>query len=162
MSEALKFIENEVDNFNQVLKDTIDSKGLNASGNAKNSIRRQTDEQNQVVYSVGADYIEFLNTGRAPGKFPPVSNMMNWVNIKPVSMQNANGNELSDNSKAFLAGRKISREGTEIYKDKSKGIELSSKVATLRESIAAGLAQYAKADILEELNKFNKERLSKS
>ena len=161
MSEAIEYIESKVDEFNQSIKNDIDRKGMNVSGGTKKSIRRETDEQNQIVYSIGAESLEFLNTGRAPGKFPPVKNMIDWVKVKPISMTDENGKEYSVNQKAYLSGKGIAERGTKIFRDKSKGIQLSLKVTELNEQLINGLPSIAKAEVLQQLNKFNKERLSK-
>jgi len=69
-----------------------------------------------------------LEHGRRPGKFPPVTNIRDWVRSKLGIEEN------KVNSIAYLIGRKIANDGTEVYKDISKGIELDKLVSeALRE-----------------------------
>ena len=103
------------------LKTTIENvmrmKNLDASGEASDSLEIQGSKL------VGNDYIYFLDKGRAPGRFPPVSNIREWVRTKlGIS------NEKEVNSVGFLVGRKMAREGTEIFKNKSKGLQLDNLV----------------------------------
>jgi len=62
------------------------------------------------------DYWEFVDQGRAPGKRPPLNEILKWVKTKlPVG-----GNDLQT---AFLIARKIGKVGT-------KGNEFATKVLT--------------------------------
>lgn len=92
----------------------INTKNISSTGEAINSLEIQ---ENKLL---GNDYIFFLDKGRAPGRFPPVENIRDWVRAKIKPAEN------TVNQFAFLVGRKISREGTEIYKNPSKGIGLDN------------------------------------
>lgn len=92
----------------------LSGKDIYSSGSASASLEISG---NQLL---GNSYLFYLDQGRGPGKFPPT--LIDWVRLKL-------GLEDREAKKAdFLIRRKISREGTEIYKDKSKGIELNRLV----------------------------------
>lgn len=87
-------------------------------GDAKNSLKAMVTEDGLSI--VGNRYVGALDKGRRPGKFPPVQVIRDWV----ASKLGITGQENS--SIAFLVGRKISIEGTNIYKNKSEGLELEN------------------------------------
>ena len=115
----------------------IDERGLNSSGSAKDSL----EVKDNKLY--GNDYIYFLDKGRRPGKFPPVQNMLEWVRRK------LGITDESANSIAYLVGRKISREGTAIYKDNKKGLQLDELIDETIDDIIKELPEVAKVDALK-------------
>jgi len=66
-------------------------------------------------------YLRFMMYGRGPGKQPPPDRMLAWVKKNPELLS---GSDISEKSLAFLIGRKIGREGTDIYQGKRKGLDL--------------------------------------
>jgi len=106
-----------LDRLKTTIQNVMRMKNLDASGKASDSLEIQGSKL------VGNDYIYFLDKGRAPGRFPPVSNIRDWVRTKlGIS------DEKEINSVGFLVGRKMAREGTEIFKNKSKGLQLDNLV----------------------------------
>jgi hypothetical protein len=85
-------------------------KGLDASGSASASLEVSG---NQLT---GNSYIYYLDQGRGPGKFPPT--LVDWVRLK-LGLEGREAKQVD-----FLVRRKIARQGTEIYRNKSKGIQL--------------------------------------
>lgn len=66
------------------------------------------------------DYWKYVEDDTRP-HFPPVSKILEWVNIKPVLPKpDANGRIPSPQSLAFLIGRSISEHGTEGSHDLEK------------------------------------------
>ena len=60
------------------------------------------------------EYWKYIEYGRKPGKFPPPSAILKWIEVKPIIPRpDANGRIPSPKSLAFLIGRKIKREGIE-------------------------------------------------
>ena len=55
------------------------------------------------------------------------------------------------NSIAFLVGRKIAREGTEIYKNSSKGLELRLLIDNMLEELTKELPEIMAAIALKKL-----------
>ena len=117
MKQILEDIGNELI---EEIRKRMSDKDLNNTGTASRSLNSKvTDTKLQIK---GERYIGALDECRSPGRFPPVDAIRNWVAQK----LGISGNE--NNSIAYLIGRKIANEGTSIYQDKSKGIELESIV----------------------------------
>jgi hypothetical protein len=88
------------------------NKNIDSTGEASASLEVKGSQL------LGADYIYYLDQGRRPGKFPPISNIRSWIRSKlniPIEEESA---------AIFLIGRKISKEGTEIFKHPNKGLQL--------------------------------------
>ena len=117
MKDILEEIGNELI---EEIRKRLSDKGINSTGTASRSLNtKATDTKLEIK---GLRYIGALDKGRSPGRFPPVDAIRDWVSQK----LGISGNE--NNSIAYLIGRKIANEGTSIYQDKSKGIELESIV----------------------------------
>ena len=118
----LKDILNNVgDDLVKEIKNRMSSKRLNSSGGTSNSLKvKVTDDSLQIR---GKESILFLNRGRYPGGRHPYnaqrkeSYLLDWA-------RRIVGNEKEARRFAFLVGRKLVREGSNIYKDPSKGLEL--------------------------------------
>ncbi len=118
----MQFIKMALDNVGESLVEEIRSrlskKDINNTGQASASLNyNSTDTKLEIR---GERYIGALDKGRRPGKFPPVQVIRDWVAQK-LGIGGAENNSI-----AYLIGRKIAREGTTIYQDNSRGIELES------------------------------------
>ena len=83
---------------------------LNASGNAASLLDfRLTDSYAEII---GAGYTFQMKFGREPGKPPPSSVIMQWLDDKQIAIPE----RLTKKSFAFLIARKIGREGTFVYR----------------------------------------------
>ncbi len=146
MNELIENTVELVEQFNEDIKSDLSSKGIDNSKDASNSLRIKVEQSSNKINisSLGVDYIYYLDKGRGPGKFPPVKVTEDWVATKPVDIN------------PFLVGRKIAREGTEIYKDNSKGIQLDKKREELQKTIKEQAPKWAKKDLLIKIkaNKF--------
>lgn len=71
-----------------------------------------------VGYIYGMDYTYFLANGRAPGRRPPASALLPWVNAK----FGIGGQEAL--SIAFAVATKIGKEGTRFYPDGTDLLEI--------------------------------------
>jgi len=72
-----------------------------------------------------ADYFKYLVLGRGPGKQPPPDRMLDWVKKNPDKFQSAKQifKNITEQGLAFIIGRKIAREGTDIFKGKKPGVD---------------------------------------
>jgi hypothetical protein len=114
--EIIPSIVKEVEKFNESIKDALDSKNISNTGEAARSL--YVDWGENWVKSIGIFYLEFLDTGRGPGKFPPIAQLIKWAQSK------FGVDEVEAKSIAFAVARKIADLGTEIYMNKGQGIEL--------------------------------------
>lgn len=104
------------DAFIQNARDNLQANQSNASYNLYNSFEKiiEVGEDYFKVSISLADYWQFLENGRGPGKFPPLDKIRDWVQVKPVNPEPlSNGKIPSVEQLSFLIGRKIANEGTE-------------------------------------------------
>jgi hypothetical protein len=94
--------------------------GQKASGKWVNSLEVVVNKGKGLI--LGEAYTEQLTKGRPPGKLPPISPLEKWAKIK----LGKTGKEALN--VAWAVAVKISREGTEIYKD--SGSDLIDGVIT--------------------------------
>lgn len=98
------------------LKPKFISLGMNATGKWLNSLEARAVNGNGEIW--GMDYTYFLVNGRKPGKMPPVSALLPWVNAK----FGIGGKEAI--SIAFAVATKIKNEGTNYYPEGTDLIEV--------------------------------------
>lgn len=86
-----------------------------ATGRAKEETRfevvlnRQYNSQRLTSLKlVAPDYVYYIENGRRPGKQPPRSAIVEWLEVKNIQPQ-----DISLESLAFLIARKIGRDGIE-------------------------------------------------
>ena len=104
------------DAFIQNARDNLQANQSNASYNLYNSFEKiiEVGEDYFKVSISLADYWQFLERGRGPGKFPPLDKIRDWIDVKPVNPEPlSNGKIPSVEQLSFLIGRKIANEGTE-------------------------------------------------
>lgn len=104
------------DAFIQNARNNLEANQSNASYNLYNSFEKviEVGEDYFKVSISLADYWQFLENGRGPGKFPPVDKIKEWIEVKPVNPTPlSNGKTPSVEQLSFLISRKIANEGTE-------------------------------------------------
>lgn len=110
----LTSIKEIVDTFISSCKQTLESKGINSSGNLSKSIKgivKMNDKYLTISISL-EDYWKYIEYGTNP-HFPPVDKIREWIRVKPVLPRPlASGKLPTENQLAFLIGRKISKFGT--------------------------------------------------
>jgi hypothetical protein len=114
------------------------SKGLDNSRQASQSLEVKGNRL------LGSEYIYYLDKGRGPGKFPPMKNIQDWI-LNKLGLD-AYG---KDKGVAFVIGRKIAREGTGIFKNSSKGIQLDLLVESMLEDLTKELPNEMAAEALK-------------
>lgn len=92
----------------EVIKD-IKSKIPNVTGESAASLGYRIDETGLTIFS-SKKYFTVLETGRKPGKRPPIDVIEQWVRQKPIT------SDISPRSLAFLIARKIGEEGSLLYR----------------------------------------------
>ena len=144
MIKSKQILIEELRTFNESIVETLRAKKIDDTRAAARSL--SVVETERGAKSVGINYIEFLDRGRPPGKFPPVNKIRDWVASKlGIS------DEKERNSIAYLVGRKISRECSTIFKDKSKGLELDKKIAKFTQQLLPKLELGIAAEFAENI-----------
>ena len=87
---------------------------MNNTGEAAASLRWKIEEGNLVIYSTmpGFNYIMTLETGRKPGRMPPVEPIQRWMQQRGI-----NPRDISQESLAYLIARRQHREGSKVYRE---------------------------------------------
>jgi hypothetical protein len=92
----------------EVIRD-IRAKIPNVTGESAASLGYRLDAQGLTIFS-SKKYFTVLETGRKPGKRPPIDVIEAWVRAKPIT------SDISPRSLAFLIARKIGEEGSLLYR----------------------------------------------
>lgn len=130
-----KITAKHLDQLKSRIADTLAAKGIDNTGEASASLEVSG---NQLL---GNDYLYYLDQGRKSGKFPP--SLMGWIRTK-LGLEGKEAKQVD-----FLVRRKISREGTEIYKNRANGIELDSLVSEMLENLVKDVGEAAKVEVLK-------------
>lgn len=107
MNSITNAIEKFLDESMEIIKTNIDQSGQNASGETKGSLRVDMLNENRGQLS-GAKHIYVLETGRKPGKMPPVQKIIDWAKIR--GFENAKG-------AGYAISKRIAEEGTKLYRE---------------------------------------------
>ena len=81
-SKVQNILEEYRDKIVSQLKDRIRQRGLVASKGLLNSIRGEVSQTGITIFST--EYASFVESGRGPGKPPPVSKILEWVQDKDL------------------------------------------------------------------------------
>lgn len=95
-------------------KDNLISNNVNASDTLYNSVTYMVKNGNNIfeVQLSLEDYWKYVENGRKPGKWPPISAIEKWIEIKPVIPRPMKNGKLPTTQQlAFLIARKIGLEG---------------------------------------------------
>lgn len=83
------------------------------------------EETNEGGQAYAADYLKYLVYGRGPGKFPPPDNMLDFVQGNPDVLARLRTvfKNITEQGAAYIIGRKIALQGTDIYLGKKQGVD---------------------------------------
>lgn len=96
--------------YTKELKKNLQDSGKLASGQLYNSIMFEVSGIVGIVRM--EDYADFVDQGRAPGKFPPPPAIREWIETKGLELNDSNASlETQRDQLTYLIGRKIAREG---------------------------------------------------
>jgi hypothetical protein len=138
----------EVEKFNNSIIEALNTKNISDTQEAARSI--YVKHGKNFVQSIGIFYIEFLDTGRGPGKFPPLAPIENWVESKlGIDFEDSDFDGI-----VYTIRRKIAEMGTNIFQNNNEGLQLDKKIVTLREAIVKVLTENTAALIKKKLNRF--------
>ena len=108
-----KSVQYIIDQFVDVLKQNYENAGVRASGNLIDNLSGKL-VVNGDIYTVSLnlpEYYKYIESGRRPGKFPPINKIKEWMRVKPILPTPINGKLPTENQLAFLIGRSIAQNG---------------------------------------------------
>lgn len=86
---------------------------MNTTGQMADSLGYKWDGSTLIIYS-SEKYFTVLETGRKPGKQPPLDPIQKWIEAKGILT------DISSRSLAYLIARKIGKEGSLLYRQGGK------------------------------------------
>lgn len=100
-----------------------DELGLRASGKYADELESIVEGDKLIM--LGAYHSQFMEHGREPGKFPPRSAIIEWIETK-----SSLPNEFRERKEqfAFLIARKIAKEGISVPNEFNQGAVISAVV----------------------------------
>lgn len=60
---------------------------------------------------ISDEYLKYVDEGRKPGKMPPSSKFIKWIDAKGIKFKNKKGKIIKKESTAFLIARSIGKKG---------------------------------------------------
>ncbi len=155
-------VNKNLDRFILTLQRELRVEKINDTKKASQSLKKKTI--NKSKYQVlGLEYVEMLNKGIGKGNTDKVMTQRAYALYKSgwVKRKLNISDDKQQKQIAFAVSKKIQKEGTEIFKDNSKGIKLTKNVKELAKNLARDLAKGAVFEITEQLQKFNLKRQNK-
>ena len=125
----------------EIYKYQISLGGKNASRKLTDTIKSNimVGDQAYEVSLTLQEYWKYVESGRAPGKFPPVKALLDWISVKPVIPRpDDHGRIPTPNQLSFLIGRKIKEEGIKPFPALETTKEELDKIYHERLSAALG------------------------
>lgn len=92
-----------------IIRSNLASTRTNATGETSESLRSDMPSENRVIVS-GKPFLAVVETGRRPGKQPPVGNIIKWLESGKFSFEG------KIESVAYAISRKIGQEGSRLYR----------------------------------------------
>lgn len=122
-------------------------------------VRFEADELGGQLYA--PHYFQYLIYGRGPGKAPPPEAMTRFVEGNPEILQRAKQvyKYITSQQLGYLIGRKIAREGTDIYSGKKPGIDLLGVMEQFTPELLQTLAKNEAIKIATDLHSAIKSKI---
>lgn len=143
-TELHQVLEDYAKDAEEIYKYQISLGGKNASRKLIDTVKSWVvvgDRSYEVTLRL-QDYWKYIESGRKPGKFPPVKAILDWILVKPILPRpddDGKMQKLKPKSLAFLIGRKIKEEGIEPFPALKTTKEELDKL--YREKISAALGR---------------------
>jgi hypothetical protein len=135
--------------FNSIVSDM-------ASQNAKVPVSKFRSEVTQIEGKLYApDWFQYMITGRGPGKQPPPDKMFAWVQRNPDVFRTLQTyfKYITEKGAAYIIGRKIGREGTQIWRGEKKGVDILGPMEKYMPELLATLVKNEAVNIATSLSK---------
>lgn len=136
----------------------LEETGTNASGRTSESLEYTITDDNHIIIT-GRPYFRSVEEGRPAGKVPYnfTDIISQWIDDKGIASHFGITNEKEKRSVAYLIGRKIKEEGTDLY---NKGGRedvytnvIESMVGELQEAVADGYKAAVERTIVKSYNR---------
>lgn len=126
----------------------IRSRIPDVTGQSSASLGYRIDASGLTIFS-SMKYFTVLETGRKPGKRPPISVVEQWIKDKPIA------SDISTRSLAFLIARKIGEEGSLLYRQGGKSGVISKSIndAEIKSGLTDVLSEKFKQYVINEFIK---------
>ena len=113
-----------------------DLKRFKSSGSTEKSLRKEASIGTDIVGKVYAqDSIYYLMHGRKPGKFPPISAMLEYIKAKRIRPKG----KTTERQLAFLIARAIAKNGSRIFQGKVRALNVDDEIVELNKEFAENL-----------------------
>lgn len=146
----------------------IDTAGEKASGQTQQSMRVDITDLTGTLY--GRAYFATVETGRGPGKMPPVQTIKDWIEAKGLHVEpmeykrqpserwqpKYTPEERAINRLAWGIAYRIGREGSRLYRDGGRDDIYSRPVEETVETLRLDLADIYRAAIEADIRDWNK------
>jgi hypothetical protein len=127
------------------IKQAFDDKRLNDTGGARASLSYKVDGKKLIIE--GMARVLFLQYGRAPGTPPPFGVIRDWV----IRKLNPEEGAVWIITKTIVD--KIAEKGTDIFRDKAKGLEIELLLQKLNDELLLEITIFEQARITNGLIK---------
>jgi len=117
-----ELVEAILKNFAEETIAGIKSRIPNVTGQSAESLGYRIVGTELTIFS-SLKFFTVLETGRKPGKRPPISVIEQWIKDKPITPDG-----ISTRSLAFLIARKIGEEGSLLYRQGGKSGVISKSI----------------------------------
>lgn len=157
LTNLTETLEDYCKDFKKYYVDQLDSARVNSTGNLANnfSVSVSVNGHTVLVQVNAPDYMEYVENGRKPGKFPPLVKIQEWIQNKPILPRPlANGKLPSTEQLSFLIARKIAEQGIEPGKQLEKTKQYINDI--YKERIEEALQKDFNVYFLGILEKINK------
>jgi hypothetical protein len=116
-----------------------DLRRFRSTGQSHNEFRVSTANNEGTL--TGANYLYYLMNGRKPGKFPPISAMLDYIRAKGIKGRDQKtGRFITDRSLAFLFARAIAEKGNKVFQGKVAPLNVDDEIVKLRKKYAKEIA----------------------
>lgn len=142
-----KHLEETLNRFGDFVSTRYQSYAPEATGNLVNNIGFQVDVKGnkyEVMLSMPV-YWKWVEDGRKSGKMPPINNILEWIQAKPVIPREVNGKLPTEKQLAYLIARSIGENGTEGKHILEKSVQ--EGLAEMLESIKYAFLEDIKEDM---------------
>lgn len=143
--------KNILDFLNAVRRSIIDdqlTKKIHSSGKSASSL--QVGANRTTGYLTGSAYFQQQVLGRRPGKFPPISAIMDWIKEKGIQPR-----DISQKSLAFIIARKIAEKGTDITLKKRPGLDIVKAIKDNHDQLSEAMRESIIGRMNSKLKVFN-------